>query len=233
MRVGIIAAMKEEAAQLKKQLMDCTQIKISTLNFYHGTIHQTDVVLVESGIGKVASAVATALLIQNMNVDVVISVGSAGAIASRLNIGDVVISNHTHYFDVDVTAFNYQPGQMAGCPAQFSADKNMIDVATKAVKHQQIPFLLGDIASSDSFIQNKQKQQEVKKQFPRSIALEMESASIAQTCWVFNIPFVVVRSISDKSDDCSSVSFDEFLPIAVQNSSRIVTEMLKILANKN
>lgn len=229
MRIGIIAAMEEEVVFLKEHITDCKTKILAGFEFYTGKIGSTDVVLLRSGIGKVASAVSTTLLINRLGVDFVINIGSAGAVDPRLNIGDVVVSEYVNYSDADLTAFGYQFGQMAGCPPRFKADAGLLETALSVIKKRQISYLLGDIVSSDRFVNDVAIINEVKSRFPEAIAVEMEAASIGHVCWIFSIPFVVVRAISDRSDKQSAMEFDEFLPLAAKMSTDIVLEMIGLI----
>lgn len=229
MRIAIIAAMEEEVAILKNKITDCQVDNILGINFYSGQIQGCDVVLLQSGIGKVAAATGTTLLLSRFDVDAVINTGSAGGLDKRLNIGDIVISTQSLYHDVNLTAFGYEPGQMAGCPISFQADKNLREVARNTIIEQGANFVEGVIASGDAFINSDSLLKMIKSQFPDTIAVEMEAAAIAHVCWIFSIPFVVVRAISDNGDKSSAISFEEFLPLAAKQSSSIVEAMLKKL----
>lgn len=232
MKVGIIAAMEEESALLRSKIKNCQVVDLYGFQFYVGHINGLDVVLLRSGIGKVASAISTTLLIDHFHPDQIINIGSAGALDPRLNIGDIVISNHVHYYDVDVTGFGYEIGQMAQQPAYFTADESLKSQAEETVKNQNQPYLIGNIASGDSFVNSLTKIKEIQSLFKNAIAVEMEAASIAQVCHQLKVPFVVVRAISDRSDGSSAIDFAEFLPIAAEKSTQIVLAMLEKTAIK-
>ncbi|WP_392564524.1 5'-methylthioadenosine/S-adenosylhomocysteine nucleosidase [Orbus wheelerorum] len=229
MKIAIIAAMEEEVSILRSKITDCQIETIFGFDFYIGQIDGCDVVLLKSGIGKVAAATGTSLLLSRFDVDAVINTGSAGGLDSRLKIGDVVISNRAIYHDVNVTAFGYELGQMAGCPVAFTNDSPLKDIAINATNSQGVKAVDGVIVSGDSFINSDNELTRIKSQFPDAIAVEMEATAIAHVCWLCAMPFIVVRAISDNGDKASAISFEEFLPLAAKQSSLIVQSMLKEL----
>ena len=226
MSIAIIAAMEEEVAILKSHIINCQTTTILGTEFFTGQIAGCDIVLLKSGIGKVAAAAGTTLLLNHFQVEKVINTGSAGGLSSHLNIGDIVISTCATYHDADLTAFGYEYGQMAGCPVDFAADHALQQLAKNCVEKQGLSAISGLIASGDMFINSKEKRQQISKLLPDTIAVEMEAAAIAHVCWMFGVPFVVVRAISDNGDEASAISFDEFLPLAAKHSSQIVEAML-------
>lgn len=230
MKIGIIGAMEQEVAILKSSLTDLQQEQRGGANYFSGQIDGVDIVLLQSGIGKVAAAIGTTLLIDNHQPDVIINTGSAGGFAPSLTMGDVVISSEVRHHDADVTAFGYEIGQMAGQPAAFSADSKLISLAEKAVELAEGKHAVkGLICTGDAFVCTAEKQQFIRQHFPDVVAVEMEASAIAQTCHQFNVPFVVVRAISDVADKESPMSFDEFLPLAAQSSSEMVLKMISLL----
>ncbi|MGX9416988.1 5'-methylthioadenosine/S-adenosylhomocysteine nucleosidase [Vibrio sp. WJH972] len=230
MKIGIIGAMEKEVAILKSAMENLSETTKAGANYFSGQIDGVDVVLLQSGIGKVSAALGTTLLIDNYQPDVIINTGSAGGFASSLTMGDVVISSEVRHHDADVTAFGYEIGQMAGQPAAFMADEKLISVAEQAVKQTEDRHAVkGLICTGDVFVCTPDKQAFIRQNFPNAIAVEMEASAIAQTCHQFNVPFVVVRAISDVADKESPMSFDEFLPLAAQSSSEMVLKMISLL----
>ncbi len=230
MKIGIIGAMEQEVSILKSALDNCTQEIKAGCTFFSGQLNGVDVVLLQSGIGKVAAAIGTSLLLSEYQPDVVINTGSAGGFDSTLNLGDVVISTEVRHHDADVTAFGYEMGQMAGQPAAFMADEKLMDVAEKALTQMDDKHAVrGLICTGDAFVCTAERQAFIRKHFPSVIAVEMEASAIAQTCQQFKVPFVVVRAISDVADKESPMSFEEFLPLAAQSSSEMVIKMVELL----
>ncbi|MCE0494277.1 5'-methylthioadenosine/S-adenosylhomocysteine nucleosidase [Vibrio salinus] len=230
MKIGIIGAMEQEVTILKNQITDLKEEKKGSCTFFSGHINNVDVVLLQSGIGKVAAAVGTAILLEKYQVDRVINTGSAGGFDSSLNVGDVVISTEVRHHDANVTAFGYEIGQMAGQPAAFIADSALMQNAEEALtaigdKHA----VRGLICTGDAFVCTAEQQKVIRSNFPSVVAVEMEASAIAQTCHQFNVPFVVVRAISDVADKESPMSFEEFLPLAAKSSSEMVLNMLPLI----
>lgn len=230
MKIGIIGAMEQEVAILKDSLTNCETLTKGGCTFYQGQLNGAEVVLLQSGIGKVAAAVGTTILLDQFAPDLVINTGSAGGFDPSLNHGDVVISTEVRHHDADVTAFGYEIGQMAGQPAAFTADEKLIQIAEQALN--QIPgkhAVRGLICTGDTFVCTAEKQAFIRSHFPSVVAVEMEASAIAQTCHQFKVPFVVVRAISDVADKESPMSFEEFLPLAAQSSSEMVVKMVALL----
>ncbi|MER2498451.1 5'-methylthioadenosine/S-adenosylhomocysteine nucleosidase [Vibrio neptunius] len=231
MKIGIIGAMEQEVSILKQAIENCQEVSKAGCTFYAGKLNGVEVVLLQSGIGKVAAAIGTTMLIDEYKPDVVINTGSAGGFDSSLNLGDVVISTEVRHHDADVTAFGYEMGQMAQQPAAFLADEKLMDVAEKALAQMEDKHAVrGLICTGDAFVCTAERQAFIRTHFPSVIAVEMEASAIAQACHQFKVPFVVVRAISDVADKESPMSFEEFLPLAAKSSSEMVFKMVELLS---
>ncbi|OOF49018.1 5'-methylthioadenosine/S-adenosylhomocysteine nucleosidase [Rodentibacter trehalosifermentans] len=226
MKIGIVGAMAQEVEILSGLMTEKTQTRVASAVILEGKINGKAVALLQSGIGKVAAAIGTTALLQLAKPDVVINTGSAGGVAKGLKVGDIVISDETRYHDVDVTAFGYEKGQLPANPAAFLSDRKLADLAQYVAEAQGQSVKRGLICSGDSFIHSEEKLSAIKKDFPQVTAVEMEATAIAQVCHAFNVPFVVVRAISDSGDGEASISFEEFLPLAARQSSTLVLGML-------
>lgn len=229
--IGIIGAMEPEVALLRQQISDITSTELGGYTFHSGKLSGMQVVLVQSGIGKVAAALATALLIQHFKPDAIINTGSAGGFDPELNVGDVVISTEVRHHDVDVTAFGYEMGQVPQMPAAFSAHPALIEAAEQSI--QALGYCQtkkGLIATGDSFICDPARIAVIRQHFPAMLAVEMEGAAIAQVCHMLNTPFVVIRSLSDIAGKESPQSFEAYLAVASENSSAMVQQLLTRLA---
>ncbi|MFV9998132.1 MAG: 5'-methylthioadenosine/S-adenosylhomocysteine nucleosidase [Arsenophonus endosymbiont of Dermacentor nuttalli] len=233
MKVAIICAMEQEVALLREQINAQPSLSWGSCEIYCGKFDDLDIALLKSGIGKVAAAIGTTLLIEYFAPEIVINTGSAGGLIPTLQVGDIVVSTQVCYHDVNITAFGYQPGQMAQCPATFTANKELVRLAEKFITKLDLHAVCGLICSGDSFINGAEELTYIRQTFPTAIAVEMEGAAIAHVCHQFGIPFVVVRAISDVADKESHLSFEEFLPVAARQSSLMVQSMLANLANSN
>ena len=173
MKVGIIGAMEQEVAILRSQIENCQTINRAGCEIYTGQINGVDVALLKSGIGKVAAAIGTTLLLEHCQPDVVINTGSAGGLDPRLNVGDIVVSTEVRYHDADVTAFGYEPGQMAQCPPAFVADTKLIEVAEQCIQLLDMNAVRGLVCSGDAFINGAEPLARIKAMFPQVAAVEM------------------------------------------------------------
>ena len=226
--IGLIGAMDEEVAVIKDWMTDVREETIAGCDFFIGHFEGKDVVLLKSGIGKVNVAVSTTLLLSQFKPEYVINIGSAGGFDPDLNVGDVVISDHVVHHDVDVTAFGYVMGQVPNMPATFSADQKLINQAKAALNSvTQVQAKVGLIGTGDSFMSDPARVESVRSTFPSLVAVEMEAAAVAQVCFKFGVPFVVVRSLSDIAGKESPQSFEEYLKVAAENSSLMIQQMLK------
>ncbi|KZK38012.1 5'-methylthioadenosine/adenosylhomocysteine nucleosidase [Lactococcus taiwanensis] len=223
MKIGIICAMDEEIRVLVENLENAGKQTRHGLVFHTGSIGRHEVVLVQSGIGKVMSALAVGFLVDIFDVDAIINTGSAGAVAQGLAIGDVVVADKLAYHDVDVTAFGYAYGQMAQQPLYFESSKYFVSELKKVLENVHV----GLITSSDSFISSPSKIVEIKNHFPEVLAVEMEGASIAQAATALGKPFVIIRAMSDTADHNANVNFDEFIIEAGQKSAQGLIRLLQ------
>jgi adenosylhomocysteine nucleosidase len=230
MKIAILGAMDEEVSLLKSSLQNLSEIEHGHLTFYTGQLHSKDVVLVKCGIGKVAAAVATTLIIEKFSPDYVVNTGSAGGFDKDLSIGDLVISQHITYHDVDITHFGYTLGQCAGMPESYACNEQLIAAAKASAEEiEGIKTKSGLICTGDSFIGSDEAAAELVKHFPEMTAVEMEGAAIAQTAYLMGVPFLVIRSLSDIAGKTSTVSFETYLEKAAKNSAKLVMGMVKKL----
>jgi adenosylhomocysteine nucleosidase len=230
MRVGIIGAMDEEVDLLRSKLEDRTDLNLAGTEFYSGKIDSLEVVLLKSGIGKVNAAMGTTLLIDKFQPDVIINTGSAGGFHHDLSVGDVVISDAVRHHDVDVTIFGYEYGQVPRMPAYYKPDEKLVSIAVKsAEKINGLQVVEGLIASGDSFMNDPERVEFIRTKMPDLYAAEMEAAAIAQVSHQFEVPFVIIRSLSDIAGKDSNISFDQFLETAAKNSAELILLMLEEL----
>lgn len=228
-KIGIIGAMDEEVAALKKNMTVTSTKTLASMEFFEGTLQGKDVVVVRSGIGKVNAAVCAEILAGIYNVDAIINTGIAGSLNSKINIGDIVISSDVLHHDMDATGFGYPLGQIPRMEVlSFTADKTLIDIAGK-VCHQVNPEIethVGRIVSGDQFISDKTVKAHIIENF-QGFCTEMEGAAIAQTAYLNNIPFVILRAISDKADDSATEDYPSFEKKAIAHSVNLVNGILQ------
>lgn len=233
MKAGIIGAMEPEVAILKAKLSNAQTSTYAGYTFYQGQIDGNEVVIVQSGIGKVAAALATAILIDKFQPDYVVNTGSAGGFDATLKVGDIVVSSEVRYHDVDVTAFGYEIGQLPANPAAYVPHPTLVEAAQEGINSlENIRAMIGLITTGDTFMTKDEDIAKARANFPTMAAVEMEGAAIAHTCHQFDVPFVIIRSLSDIAGKESPTSFDEYLETASVNSSQLVINMLNALKSK-
>lgn len=227
MSLGIIVAMEEELeiilTSMKKEK---TEIR-ANMEFHIGTILDKEIVAVICGIGKVNSAVCTQILISEYDVKQVINIGIAGGIGKDIVPGDIVIGDSLIQHDVDATAFGDVVGQVPRLDTfDFKSDNALVEIASDVCKSLEgHNSYIGRIATGDQFIADLDKIKWLSDTFG-ALACEMEGASIAHTCYLNNIPFVVIRSISDNANTGAHMDFEKFKYLAVENSSNILKGMI-------
>ncbi|CRH90083.1 5'-methylthioadenosine/S-adenosylhomocysteine nucleosidase [Chlamydia trachomatis] len=227
MKFGIIAAMPQELGILVEALVEKEEVPVLGNTYYTGRLGKHEVVLVQSGIGKVMSAMSVAILADHFQVDAVINTGSAGAVADGLQIGDVVVADQLAYHDVDVTAFGYAYGQMAGQELYFPADQVLLENMRSVLVEQELVSQVGLIATGDSFIAGQDKIAAIKAHFPQVMAVEMEGAAIAQAAVNAGKPFLVIRAMSDTAQGDANITFDEFIIQAGEQSAKTLLAFLE------
>ncbi|WP_421919551.1 5'-methylthioadenosine/adenosylhomocysteine nucleosidase [Marinifilum sp.] len=234
MKIGIIGAMEIEVVKLRSLLSDKEEQHKAGFVFYTGKLNDNDIVLLQSGIGKVNAAIGAAIMIDNFSPDCVINTGAAGGFPGELKVGDIVISDELIHHDMDCTVFGYKTGQVPGMPASFKADEQLIELADKCIhKLTDLNTKKATILTGDQFMNNPHASKKIKEIFPTAEAVEMEGAAIAQTCYQFNTPFVVIRSISDIAGQENALEYEKFVETAAVNSASMIVEMTKELKNKN
>lgn len=225
--IAIIGAMPQEVSTLSARLEAMTTNEAAGVVIYSGLLDGVPVVVTQSGIGKVNATIATALVIERFSPRMVINTGSAGGIGDGLAVGDVIIGHRVAHHDVDVTAFGYQMGQMAQMPVDYPSDDRLIAVAQDCAKvFPNATVHSGQIVSGDQFVADTQRFNTIRTWFPQAVAVEMEAAAIAQTCYQFDLPFVVIRAVSDLANEDASISFDEFVEQAGKHSAEMVIAMV-------
>ncbi len=233
--LGIIAAMEKEITELKGLMQsegsDVTVQKIAGMEFYQGRLFGHELTLVTSGIGKVNAAVAAEILIAVFNVRGIINTGIAGSLDNRIDIGDIVLSTDALEHDMDVTGLGYEKGV---CPDQevsiYPADEELRGIALEACRRvcSEVKVFEGRVVSGDQFISDKKVKDDIVASFG-GMCTEMEGAAIAHTAWLSKVPYLVIRSISDKADDSAEMDYPSFQKLAIENETKIITEIIRLI----
>lgn len=229
--IGIIGAMEAEVIQLKNLMTDVTVTSKASMDFYRGFYKGKELVVVRSGIGKVNAGICTQILSDLFQVSLVINTGIAGSLDAKINIGDIVISTDTLQHDVDAVAFGYDYGVIPQMKTSiFEADTKLAKLASQICKevNPDIQVHHGRIVSGDQFIAGKEKKDWLVQSF-QGICTEMEGAAIAQAAYLNQIPFLIVRAISDKADDSASMDYPSFEAKAIEHTVRLMTALITAL----
>lgn len=230
MTTGVIGAMEEEI----KHLFGITSVEKTVqkagMVFSYGCLENRPIVIVRSGIGKVNAALCAQILIETFQVKRIVFIGVAGAILPQLKIGDLVISSDSMYHDVDVTAFGYPRGQLPRFNVHsFPADPELISFAKKsAATIEDCNVFVGRVLTGDRFI-SAVKAAEFLAVELGGICTEMEGAGVGQACYLYNIPYVLIRSISDRADGVAPRDYSQFYLKAARVAVKVVSGILKQL----
>lgn len=230
-KLGLIGAMEEEITLIKELMEDVVIKEYSGLTFYEGKLNNKELVVVRSGIGKVNAAMCTQLLIDKFDIEAIINIGVAGAISDKIEIGDIVLSTKLYEHDFDVTAFGHKKGEIPRMESSiFLTDENLISLAEKSsiVFEKKVRVLRGIVVSGDIFVSSNELKESLKADFEADCA-EMEGAAIAHVCSINKMPFLVIRSMSDKANGEAPENFDEFVLEAAKNSKKLILKMIEIL----
>ena len=223
-KIGIIFAMKEELEETKKMFNSIKIHSMYNLKIYECKDDRVTCFLVESGIGKVNAARTTQILIDNMKVDYILNVGVAGSISKDIKKCDIVIADKIVQHDFDLTLFNYSKGEIPNIGKYINCDKQLVKVAQKIKLETKITT--GIISSGDIFISDEKMGAKINKKFG-ALCVEMEGAAIAQVCYLCDVPFLVIRAISDSPyEKDNHISFERFLQISSEMVAKFVSQFL-------
>ncbi len=231
-RVGIVFAMEEELNALKKYLTITNEYNIFELKFYESILNDIEVVLVESGVGKVNAARTTQILIDNMKVDYVFNIGVAGGVSTKLSVGDIVLGEKLVQHDFDITAFNHEKGYIPSVGVYVDTDLYLLNIANEVLNSMdEVRYQRGIIASGDIFCTEAKMSEKINAKF-NALCVEMEGASIAQVCYLSHVPFLIIRSISDVPNNNNTITYEEFLLSSCDVVANAMKGILESLNNE-
>lgn len=197
--IGIITAMNEELEAVKTQMVKTTEFKEHDFSFYHGYLNEVEVVITTSGVGKVQAAIATTILIKQFKPKGLINVGVAGSLKSDVKIDTVVFATMVAQWDFDLTAFGYKKG-FDQARYTYIVDELLLDKLRSVISEKDnLSFL--PMVTGDQFIYQKSQIDAIKKDYPEAACTDMEAGAIAQVASYYKIPFLIVRSISDATEE--------------------------------
>ncbi|MCL2423870.1 MAG: 5'-methylthioadenosine/S-adenosylhomocysteine nucleosidase [Micrococcales bacterium] len=195
------------------------------------TLADRTVLLVRSGIGLVNAACAASCALATFRPSVLVSAGSAGGLGDKVRVGDVVVADQTVYSCADTTGFGYALGQVPGMPERYTCDAHLA-AAAAAAGTPAIPTRTGLAVSSDSFVTASIAEQ-VRTRFPAALTADMETTALAQVAYLFDIPFVSVRGVSDLCGPAAGYDHATHVDDASERSAAIVVEMLTQLTDQH
>ena len=226
--IGIIGAMEDEVAQLKKNMEIEETTEVASLSFCRGKLSGREVVVVRSGIGKVNAAICTQILVDQFHVDVIINTGIAGSLDAEIDIGDIVISTDAVEHDMDASIFGDPIGQIPQMDTfSFPADESLVKLA-KEVNEKANPDVhtwIGRVVSGDQFVSSGEKKEQLIRVFAAKCT-EMEGAAIAHAAYLNKISCVIIRAISDKADNSAVVDYPAFDAAAIRHSVRLIEALV-------
>ncbi len=226
---AVIGAMNEELELLLQSVKVENRRERAGLQFVEGHFENRPLVAVRSGIGKVNAALCTQLLVDLYHPWGIINTGVAGGIDSAVEIGDLVLSEAAVHHDMDIQALGLAPGIIMGMEtSRFTADPRLLQLAKTAAAGVFEPHQIhtGVVATGDQFISSVEKRHWIAKTF-QALCAEMEGAAVAQTAYVNNVPFVIVRGVSDKADASSPTNFTAFLRSTIPQLTAVVTSAIR------
>lgn len=226
---AVVGAMREEVERLEAALGGPQEERQGPFRWLRGRLEGNDVLLAECGVGKVNAAALTQALLAAGATRLVFT-GVAGAVDPALEVGAVVIGSEAVQHDVDVTGLGYEPGEVPGCGRSFAADPELVAAARSAAEEVGgLSVAVGLVVSGDAFVASPEATARLWRDFG-ALCTEMEGAAVAQVCHRWGVPFVIVRSISDRADHSAEVDFRAFTQQAAATADRVVRGLLARLA---
>lgn len=225
--IAFIGAMSEEINEFLKIMDSYNEKTISNVLFYEGYINDEKCVLLKSGVGKINAAMTTTILLENYDVEGVVNIGTAGGLKDYLQVLDVVVGDRVANYDADVPGWdrNFSSEKLA-----FKADEKYIDIMKKIIEEEENRIYIGGIASGDSFVCKDEQVDYILSFFPDALCCEMEACGVASVCKNYDIPFIIIRSLSDIAvKENNSIAFEEYVSKASVRSAVWCKEFIKKL----
>ena len=224
-KIAIMGAMPEEIEPIINKLDNVDMTLYGANKYYEGSYHGQEVVVAYSKIGKVFATLTATVLIEKFGCDRLLFSGVAGAINDELNIGDLIIAKSLCQHDLDITAFGHPFGYVPEGEVCIDTDQTLRHIAQDVAKQKGLTLKEGIIATGDQFVANEERKNWIGTTFGAD-ALEMEGASVAVVCNALNVPFFILRAISDSADMDASFNFDEFLESSAKISADFILSMV-------
>lgn len=225
MKIAIMGAMPEEVAPILEKLGKYKTTRYADNEYYEASYKGIDIVVAYSKIGKVFSTLTASTMIQYFNCDKLLFSGVAGGINPKLKIGDLIVATKLAQHDLDITAFGHPMGFVPGGSVFVDTDQDLIALSKQVAVELGKTVSEGVIATGDQFVHDEKVKENILKHF-NADALEMEGASVAVVCKSLEVPFFILRAISDTADTDASFSFDEFMESSAIISAEFIMKMV-------
>ncbi len=229
-KLAIMGAMEEEIEPLLEYFENIKVTEFADNKYYEVNLNGLDIVIAYSKIGKVFASLTASTMIEKFGCDTLLFSGVAGGINPKLKIGDLIIADKLCQHDLDITAFGHPNGFVPGGKVFVETSKELRDVAFEVAKENNISVLEGTIATGDQFVHSTERKEFIESTFSAD-ALEMEGASVAVVCDALEVPFFILRAISDTADMDAGFDFDEFLKSSAKISAEYMIKIVKKLQN--
>jgi adenosylhomocysteine/aminodeoxyfutalosine nucleosidase len=227
-KLAIMGAMQEEIEPLLSYFDKVNVVEYANNKYYEVSYNGLEIVIAYSKIGKVFASLTASTMIEKFGCDTLLFSGVAGGINPKLKIGDLIIADKLCQHDLDITAFGHPHGFVPGGKVFVETSKELREIAIKVANENDLKVIEGTIATGDQFVHSNDRKEFIEKTFIAD-ALEMEGASVAVVCNALNVPFFILRAISDTADMDAGFDFDEFLKSSAKNSADYLIKILKEL----
>jgi adenosylhomocysteine nucleosidase len=225
--IGIIAAMENEVREIKSVMEDRIKIHYAGMDFIKGKLFNKETVVVKCGVGKVNAAMCTQILIDLFKVEMIMNVGVAGAVDSQLEVGDIIISKDCCQYDMDARAFGHPWGEIPNMNITFfKADVQLIQLAEKVAKELGVSYWSGRVMTADLGVDSIELKEKLYAEFG-GLCVEMEGAAIGHVAYLNRVPFLIIRSISDKADGNLAKDYKMNLEKSIKKGVEIVLNMIE------
>ena len=224
-KIAIMGAMPEEIAPLLERVEDVKKVDYANNSYYEATYRGKELVIAYSKIGKVFSSLTATTLLEKFGCSTLLFSGVAGAINPNLKIGDLIIADKLCQHDLDISIFGHDFGYVPEGAKFVESDEKLREIAKEVASKNNLSVIEGTIATGDQFVASNERKEFISSNF-QADALEMEGASVAVVCDALNVPFFILRAISDTANDDAGVDFDEFMVGSAKISANFILDIV-------
>ena len=225
-KIAIMGAMPEEIEPLLRKVDNIKEVKYANNSYFEATYKGKELVIAYSKIGKVFSSLTASTLLEKFSCEKLLFSGVAGAINPALQIGDLIIADKLCQHDLDISIFGHDFGYVPEGKKFVETDESLREIAKVVAKQNELSLIEGTIATGDQFVASNERKAFISENF-QADAIEMEGASVAVVCDALNVPFFVLRAISDTANDEAGIDFDEFMVSSAKISANFILDMVE------